>query len=158
MFDTKGVPVGAQITNYLLEKGRVVGQIKNERDFHIFYQFTKAASPEMRGPFPPSSPSCSSLLCARVCSLPVGGWVPFRLIENFGIQGPESYVYTSKSGCLDVASIDDKEDFAETLKAMVLWYVVLPSFSWLSSLGAEIGGVWSGSETFSSPRTRMATR
>ena len=49
MFNEKGEPVGAQITNYLLEKGRVVGQIENERDFHVFYQFTKGASDEQRG-------------------------------------------------------------------------------------------------------------
>jgi myosin-1 len=49
MFNSHGEPVGAQITNYLLEKGRVVGQIENERDFHIFYQFTKGASDEHRG-------------------------------------------------------------------------------------------------------------
>jgi len=49
MFNTRGEPIGAQITNYLLEKGRVVGQIENERNFHIFYQFTKAASDDQRG-------------------------------------------------------------------------------------------------------------
>ena len=51
MFNSQGEPVGAQITNYLLEKGRVVGQIENERDFHIFYQFTKAASNTQRGEY-----------------------------------------------------------------------------------------------------------
>ncbi|KAJ7070755.1 microfilament motor [Mycena amicta] len=86
MFNSHGEPVGAQITNYLLEKGRVVGQIENERDFHIFYQFTKGASSEQR--------------------------------EMFGLQGPEAYVYTSASNCLDVSDIDDVEDYQGTIKAM----------------------------------------
>jgi myosin I len=47
-FNKQGEPVGANITNYLLEKSRVVGQITNERNFHIFYQYTKAASAEHR--------------------------------------------------------------------------------------------------------------
>ncbi len=68
LFNASGEPIGAQITNYLLEKvkasflhgqntlsnflllqGRVVGQIENERDFHIFYQFTKGASAQQKG-------------------------------------------------------------------------------------------------------------
>jgi len=48
-FNAQGEPVGANITNYLLEKNRVVGQIQNERNFHIFYQFTKAAPQDYRG-------------------------------------------------------------------------------------------------------------
>lgn len=48
-FNAQGEPVGANINNYLLEKSRVVGQITNERNFHIFYQFAKAASSNHRG-------------------------------------------------------------------------------------------------------------
>ncbi|ESK92714.1 microfilament motor [Moniliophthora roreri MCA 2997] len=51
MFNSHGEPVGAKITNYLLEKGRVVGQVENERNFHVFYQFTKGASDEQREMF-----------------------------------------------------------------------------------------------------------
>jgi myosin I len=85
-FNSVGEPVGADITNYLLEKSRVVGQITNERNFHIFYQFTKGASSQYR--------------------------------ESYGVQKPETYLYTSKSKCLDVDGIDDISDFQETLDAM----------------------------------------
>ncbi|KAJ1719304.1 class II myosin [Coemansia erecta] len=85
-FNSGGEPVGAIITNYLLEKNRVVGQIRGERNFHIFYQFAKAASQTYR--------------------------------DKFGLSGPESYLYTSAAGCLDVPNIDDSKDYADTLRAM----------------------------------------
>ncbi|EIE91065.1 hypothetical protein G6F46_008504 [Rhizopus delemar] len=85
-FNAQGEPVGAIITNYLLEKNRVVGQIDNERNFHIFYQLTKAAPPEYQ--------------------------------QTFGLQGPESFLYTSRSNCLDVPGINDIQDFEATLTAM----------------------------------------
>ncbi|CEP08315.1 hypothetical protein [Parasitella parasitica] len=87
-FNSQGEPVGAVITNYLLEKTRVVGQIDNERNFHIFYQLTKAAPPEYQ--------------------------------QSYGLQGPESFLYTSKSGCLDVPGINDANDFQATVDAMAV--------------------------------------
>jgi myosin-1 len=128
MFNSLGQPVGAQITNYLLEKvslnqshgrladiqNRVVGQIKNERDFHIFYQFTKGASPQQR--------------------------------EEFGLQGPEAYAYTSNSGCQDVASIDDVVDFKETQRAMDIIGLTPEEQSSIFRVLATI--LWLGNATF----------
>ncbi|KAL1898511.1 class II myosin [Sporothrix stenoceras] len=85
-FNDAGEPVGADITNYLLEKTRVTGQITNERNFHIFYQFTKGASDAYR--------------------------------QNFGVQTPDTYIYTSRSKCFNVDGIDDLAEFRDTLNAM----------------------------------------
>eukprot|EP00038_Savillea_parva_P008188 m.175302 g.175302 ORF g.175302 m.175302 type:complete len:1110 (+) comp13968_c0_seq1:47-3376(+) len=36
-FDFKGEPVGGRILNYLLEKSRVIYQLEDERNYHVFY-------------------------------------------------------------------------------------------------------------------------
>ncbi|KAF9363359.1 class II myosin [Mortierella sp. NVP85] len=71
-FNAQGEPVGAVITNYLLEKNRVVGQIDNERNFHIFYQYCKAAPSNYQEQFGMTGPE-SFLLTNRSGCLTVDG-------------------------------------------------------------------------------------
>ncbi|ODV87829.1 hypothetical protein CANARDRAFT_26030 [[Candida] arabinofermentans NRRL YB-2248] len=67
-FNKSFEPVSANVTNYLLEKQRVVGQIKNERNFHIFYQFTKGASDSYRQTFGVQKPEQYIYTSASGCT------------------------------------------------------------------------------------------
>ena len=84
--------IGAQITNYLLEKSRIVHQPENERNYHIFYQLFKG---------------CDEALRRRL---------------GFDTTTMEAFHYLNQSGCVDVASIDDVHgeelSWSETEQAM----------------------------------------
>ncbi|KAH6669337.1 P-loop containing nucleoside triphosphate hydrolase protein [Halenospora varia] len=122
-FNAQGEPVGADITNYLLEKTRVVGQITNERNFHIFYQFTKGASSTYR--------------------------------TNYGIQKPDTYLYTSRSKCLTVDGIDDEAEFKDTLNAMKVIGLAQSEQDEIFRMLAAV--LWTGNIQFTEDKDGYAT-
>lgn len=61
-FSRGGTPEGGRVSNFLLEKSRVVSQNPNERNFHIFYQVCYGASPEMQKELGVANPDYYSYL------------------------------------------------------------------------------------------------
>ncbi|PWN91742.1 putative myosin I [Acaromyces ingoldii] len=108
MFNAQGEPIGANITNYLLEKGRVVGQFKNERNFHIFYQLSKAATPEMREAFGLQEPSAYAYTANSKC------------LDVDGINDYDDFSETIKAmGIIGLSGEEQNEIFR--MLAAILW-------------------------------------
>ena len=88
-FDYKADPLGGHISNYLLEKARVVSQQAGERNFHVFYQLMSGGdSAQLKGLHLDGGPGKFVYTCEG---------------------GPENY---------KVKGMDDKKNFQAVVKAM----------------------------------------
>ncbi|KAI9512881.1 myosin class I heavy chain [Russula earlei] len=108
MFNERAEPIGAQITNYLLEKARVVGQVQNERNFHIFYQFTKAASSEQREAFGLQGPEAYAYTSLSNC------------LEVEGIDDTRDFSDTLRAMKVIGLSAEEQNEIFRML-AIILW-------------------------------------
>eukprot|EP01034_Spumella_vulgaris_P026744 gene26744-33370_t len=87
-FDNNGAIIGGGIINYLLEKSRVVGQTKGERNYHVFYQLLSASDTDA------------------------------ELTAELRLQAPELFQFTSQSGVTNVEGISDDKDFEDMKNSM----------------------------------------
>jgi hypothetical protein len=132
MFNSYGQPVGAQITNYLLEKVRwALICTRGSRFALLIAPVNKESSrraaqgrkkfPHLLSVHERSHAGAEGYVCGESCirgkllTMFIGSFA-----EAFGLQGPEAYAYTSKSNTLSVSSIDDVKDFAETIVSIKL--------------------------------------
>ena len=67
IFFMSGQPIGGKISNFLLEKSRVVTQNPNERNFHIFYQLCSGMDEESKKQFGITEPDYYNYLNMHDC-------------------------------------------------------------------------------------------
>lgn len=113
-FNSKCSVVGGFISHYLLEKSRICGQSKGERNYHIFYQLCAGAPIELRQQLRITSPDdfhylrhgCTQYFCSSESE---------KLLKN----NSRSKEHQSKGPLRDPV-IDDAKDFSNLDRALRL--------------------------------------
>lgn len=90
MFNNNGGITGGRIINYLLEKSRVVGPSKGERNYHIFYQLLH------------------------------GGSDFKHLTSDLKLLDPELFDITNQSGVVHIDGINDDKEFEDVIRSFDL--------------------------------------
>ena len=89
-FDEGGRVTSARVSTYLLEKSRLVLQCKDERNFHVLYQFVGGAA-KGDGPLPP---------------------------EDLRLDEASAFRYLNQSGRYAIDGVDDAADWVALLDAL----------------------------------------
>uniref|UniRef100_A0A8D2IWB1 Myosin IB n=1 Tax=Varanus komodoensis TaxID=61221 RepID=A0A8D2IWB1_VARKO len=100
-FDFKGDPLGGVISNYLLEKSRVVKQPRGERNFHIFYQILSGGSEDLLSKY-----ILSDLTKNFICNF-------FEVVAAVLKLGNIEFKPESRVNGLDESKIKDKNELKE---------------------------------------------
>ena len=88
-FDSNYTITGSSNTTYILEKSRVVFQEKDERNYHVFYQLLRGASPDL-----------------------------LKQLELTELSAePDEARFINQSGCIQIENVDDAADFKEVNEA-----------------------------------------
>ena len=84
-----GQPTGGVISNFLLEKSRVVDQNPGERNFHIFYQMIAGADKSLKDNCGISDPDYYNYLSGTDVNI----ILPYKFLDKF---------YPNPPGCLQL--------------------------------------------------------
>ncbi len=115
----QGDPEGGLITNYLLEKSRVVKQTKGERNFHVFYQLLAGADAATKQEFGLRPPQAYSYLSESECFTVDGtnDAAEFKEMSHaMGVMGLSAQqVWQRARGCVFIfMCVDIKSNAAKT--------------------------------------------